>query len=327
MTIKNRLLYSVITILVLLLVAAGYYLVKGGKVTNPLQTQTNPFSTTNIILSATQANVSKGSNSGSFDVYQVMTDGSNKKLTSSDDANFKGGTNATLSPDGQKIAYVGVNSATGSQIIEMNLDGSGKTAVSKVLGFKFMPSWSKDGKMILYQNAGADGKPVIMQLTLANGTEMVAVNGYANISNPSWLPDGSGFIFLQSPDNKAQHLMLHQNGKDSEVMVKNGDAQVTDFLTPAMSPDGKSVAFIRASDNQVYTVSLDGKNVKLLSRATHSIFGCVNWSPDNKYLVAAEYDRGDNKSYVSKVDTSNVNVTRWVESGFSSINCPRVARY
>lgn len=320
MPIRNRLLYLVITVLVLLLVAAGYYFVKSGRITNPIQTQANPFSSSNILLAA-----SKGSDTN-YDVYLVMADGSNKKLTSSDDADFKGGNNPTFSPDGKKIAYVGIATTGGSQIIEMNADGSGKTAISKMRGFKFMPSWSKDGKSILYVNQATADKSQAVQLDLAAGTEAV-VTSAPNLSNVSWLPDGSGFTYLQSPDGKARHLMLHQNGKDTEIVVKNGNTQVTDFLTPAVSPGGKSVAFIRTSDNQAYTVSIDGKNVKLLSGAAHSVFGCSGWAGDGSYVVVSENDRTNGKAYVSKVSLSNQSVSRWVETGFTSIICPRVARY
>jgi Tol biopolymer transport system component len=327
--IRNRLLYSAITILVLLLVAAGYYLVKGNKLA-PSNVSSNPLGSPIVFASNS---VGDKSNNGARP-YLLKSDGTYKDLVSSDGSKYRDAYNPTFSPDLSKIVYV-TNVSSGMQLVEMNSDGSGKQQLSQLDGQKYSPSWSPDSSKILYSIIqlvkGKDNlvgeKSGLVQLTLADGKEMIIPANYQSVINPSWLPDGSGYVYLGSNDQQTYHLMLSKGGKDIEVRVLLKGVVVSDFVSDQVSPDGSKVLFTRNSDGQVYTVNLDGSGAKGLTNNKGGNFACASWSKDGSYVVAQHAAATKSVNDIAVVKVADGSVRTWNNSALTGINCPRVGRY
>lgn len=58
---------------------------------------------------------------------------------------------------------------------------------------------------------------------------------------------------------------------------------------PRFSPDGKRVAFVsdRSGDDNVWVMSLDGKDTLQLTRGINSVYIAPEWSPDGQYIVVS----------------------------------------
>ena len=58
---------------------------------------------------------------------------------------------------------------------------------------------------------------------------------------------------------------------------------------PRFSPDGKRVAFVsdRSGDENVWIMSLDGKDSLQLTRGINSVYIAPEWSPDGQYIVVS----------------------------------------
>lgn len=312
---NNKLLYSVIVILVLLLVAAGYYL---AKFPNPVTGPTK-FSDSAIIFTGSK------SSSSTLSVYKYNSDGTTAEIKT---PSFTDPLNATLSPDLKQLAFVAVYQDT-AVIAVSDLSGNVRQ-VSKLDGAKTMPSWSPDGSKILYALGAQSGG--ISQVDLGNGTDKVIGIGGGAVQNPVWLPDGSGFLYValdvdQTKGSVSSRLELYKNGTSQEIKL-SGDkgALLTDMESPSVSPDGKKIALVRSSDNRVYTAGIDGKNFQLLTKSGGSLFACPSWSGDGKFILVSE-STVDGKYYLSKIDAGNGAITRSSLSGFNKINCPRMVRY
>jgi len=65
---------------------------------------------------------------------------------------------------------------------------------------------------------------------------------------------------------------------------------LTNGFDPAMSPDGKTVAFVRdGGDNGIYLINIDGSNEHLIFSGRARL-SSPKWSPDGQYIV---FTRGD----------------------------------
>jgi dipeptidyl aminopeptidase/acylaminoacyl peptidase len=66
--------------------------------------------------------------------------------------------------------------------------------------------------------------------------------------------------------------------------------QLTNGFDPAISPDGQTVAFVRAGgETGIYLINIDGSNERLIFSGRNTL-AAPKWSPDGAYLV---FSRGD----------------------------------
>lgn len=112
------------------------------------------------------------------------------------------------------------------------------------------PALSPDGSKIAFQIAGKG-----IFVCDADGNNVV---GLCKGSHPSWLPDNRTIVMTVITDNGMRFTSSTLYAIDvvngSKVaLLKNGNYIPR---TPAVSPDGKTVAFQNASDFAIYTINL-----------------------------------------------------------------------
>ena len=114
-----------------------------------------------------------------------------------------------------------------------------------------------------------------------------------------------------SPDGK-KIAFVRKRGGNSEVFVMNPDGgrqkRLARGKAPAWSPDGKKIAVLRSGD--IYVMNSDGSEQRNLTRNAASDSDAA-WSPDGK-KIAYTRERGDNKEvYIMDADgTGQRNLTR-----------------
>lgn len=96
-----------------------------------------------------------------------------------------------------------------------------------------------------------------------------------------------------SPNGK--FMIFDMLGDLYKVDIKGGNATplIQDFawnIHPAMSPDGKQVAFVSDRDglSNVWVMDIDGTHLKQITREKKNIIHAPKWSPDGEYLVVTK---------------------------------------
>jgi TolB protein len=111
----------------------------------------------------------------------------------------------------------------------MNADGTNRFRLTNDGSEKKSPSFSPDGKKILYDNP--DGFYTIN----ADGTNPVRVYNSYYANNPSFSPDGTKIVFSED----RQIYTINADGSSlRQITNLNGVA-----LTPSWSPDGTKITF------------------------------------------------------------------------------------
>ena len=95
-------------------------------------------------------------------------------------------------------------------------------------------------------------------------------------------PDGRKFVF----DMLGDIYVVDIEGGDAQPLTK-------DFawnIHPAVSPDGKTIAFISDRDgiSNVWVMDIDGKNLRQVSKEKKNILHSPKWSPDGEYIAATK---------------------------------------
>ena len=196
-------------------------------------------------------------------------------------------TTVDWSPDGNWIAFFDrVNG--NSEIFVIRPDGTELRNLSNHPGLDVGPSWSPDGKRIVFIS-GRGERPDMNQLYIMNadGTDPHPVTpGKGWEVDCSWSSDGSEIVFCcdrgDSPGNSLDVCKIKPDGTEERHVIFHRAPD----LQPAMSPDGKLIAFSAKSDGnaEIYVMNRDGSGLKRLTRHLADD-EWPQWSPDGKKLI------------------------------------------
>ncbi len=193
------------------------------------------------------------------------------------------GFKSSWSPDGKKTVF-------GSGTPSTALDDVGGLAildvetgqVTKLVAPGKDPAWSPgDGKLIAYVT-GSSNAERLWVVEAAGGTpRRVADGGF-----PSWSADGKTLFFHSRVEQKLMAVRI-----DAEMGEPTELAKVP-WWYPAISPDGKQVAF--RSGNLLLVADIQSGNVLKRWRFPGSGAGFLGgWSPDGKQIGFGGYGLGD----------------------------------
>lgn len=140
-----------------------------------------------------------------------------------------------LSPDGKWLAYVS-NASGYYEIYLTRSDRFKPLAVTRSSQDHFNPSWSSDGKSILFETLPNWDIKIIDAETQKDS---VLVDHAANDESPVFTPDGNYIIFHS--DRAGKKAIFALNLKDGTQMQLTNARQ--NDLDPDISPDGKDMIF------------------------------------------------------------------------------------
>ena len=153
---------------------------------------------------------------GPFKLYVMNADGSGKRLLTL-------GEGPAWSPDGRKLAFVGLTARTASgkcEIYVINADGSGKRRLTSTPGCENGPTWSPDGRKIAFSRGGNLHQQVYLMNADGSGQRRLTHLPAHNIASPlAWLPNAKiTFVSFHGPS-------------DFEIYVMNADGSGQRNLT------------------------------------------------------------------------------------------------
>lgn len=146
-------------------------------------------------------------------IYVANIDGSDQtRLTDDDKVAFY---NPVWSPDGKKIVYYREIRDNKDQIWTMNADGSDKRLLTNNEGHNFYPSWSSDGKRIIFTRM--EGEKQQLYSIAPDGTGLKPI-GIAS------------FFARSSPDGKRIAYVLGRQGKMTIFVANNDGTNAVEVL-------------------------------------------------------------------------------------------------
>jgi Tol biopolymer transport system component len=127
---------------------------------------------------------------GSADVYRVHPDGSGLERLSDDPAYDDQG---ALAPDGKRLAFVSLRGTGSADIWVLDLQTKKAQNLSHAPG-SFRPSWSPDGKRIVYR-FWSETEYGLRIMNLDDGSSTQLTSGFDNF--PAWSPKGDLIVFTR----------------------------------------------------------------------------------------------------------------------------------
>lgn len=201
------------------------------------------------------------------------------------------------SPDGSKIAVTGDNFIG---IWVANADGSNLNQVSEALGAGYKMNW-QDAQTI-----------VSMPYTVENGLRMVRIENVnvetAEISEVA--PAQRGFRPSKVMKNvNLLRIMCDQPAEATRLIPSLEQYAGKMVLNPALSPDGKKIAFQIVSYG-LFVCDVDGANLKSFGKGAYP-----SWAPNSRDLMFARIQ--DNGERFTASDLFSVNTETGVEENLT----------
>ena len=236
-----------------------------------------------------------------FDLYVISADGSgSQRLVETARPTIDTGqaelSDLSWSPDGRKIAYVGMGDDGNVDVYVVGADGRGQQRLTRHPGVDGNPAWSPDGRQIAFTRRSREwngvGKIYIHVMNADGSRQRRLTHGQGHFS-VAWSPDGKKMLFERR--NPRHPLPGPVPGEwPEELYVMNADGSGQRRLTrnpaedeaPAWSPDGRKIAFTRDGKKPtVWVMNSDGSGQRRLTPARwHSASGAA-WSPDGRKIA------------------------------------------
>jgi Tol biopolymer transport system component/serine/threonine protein kinase len=204
---------------------------------------------------------------------------------------------AAFSPDGNQVAFVWDGEKHDNpDIYVKSLSGERPLRITSDPAIDILPVWSPDGQRIAFVRIAHPQFNIYTVSSLGNGAERKLLTLSRHPGKISWSPDGKflavsdkdpgqtvASIFLFSPDTGEKHRLTLP------------PANIVGDLCPSFSPDGQSVAFIRATSDltaDLYVMRAAGGEAKQLTTDNRlrfaydqGVIGGVAWSADSQTII------------------------------------------
>jgi Tol biopolymer transport system component len=199
------------------------------------------------------------------------------------------------SPDGQRIAY----SARGSgkvdpfHIYVRTGPSDQPRQLTSGAGNDVSASWSPDGKRIAFLRL-VDGRAQYRTIAVEGGDEKQVAEfavGAEEAQPPSsvaWAADGKSLIVVDTDETPSPLAVVPVDGGAPAILTKPPEG--SEDTTPAVSPDGSTLAFVRNSGSDggadIFLRDLRGGQPRRLTFDNQPIRG-ISWLPDGRELMYA----------------------------------------
>jgi len=196
---------------------------------------------------------------------------------------------AKTSPDGKYLAF----NAVGCIWIKTLPDGKPRR-LTKSKDFEFEPSFSPDGKHIIYVSWNDEEKGSIRKISVAGGNFDILTKEKGIYRTPSFAPDGKTIVYYKESGNRAMGFAY---GVNPGIYTMKPAGSAATFITndgqnPVFSADGKRIyyqkgGFIFGSLDKSYrSVNPDGKDQ--ITHVQAKFANQFTLSPDNQWLAFSE---------------------------------------
>jgi Tol biopolymer transport system component len=214
-------------------------------------------------------------------------------------------------------------------IYSIGADGSHEKALTKD-GHSHNPSWSPDGRRILFIHDSALGTtppyretkgfesyhPVELSVMDADGGNRHLLRRLGPvIESAVWSPDGKTLAIDCIPEAWANRPQPNGEPMRGGLFLLPADGQgeprllFLDASTPAWSPDGKKLAFSLEQPRGLWAVHVansDGSNDVQLTDPSR-LGGFPAWSPNGKLIAFAEFDDQRGRQQILLMDSNGSN--------------------
>jgi TolB protein len=181
------------------------------------------------------------------------------------------------SPDGKWIAF-----SMRGDIFRIPADGGEAIAITSGPAYHFEPAWSPDGTRVAFAYVTSGNLEI--GITSADGGPVETVSSHPRVDiQPAWSRDGKSVYFASA---RAGGFRIFRHDFATKT-----DTQVTNGIQPAVSPDGRLLAYEQGG---LRVLDLATGESRLVRDEETEYRMEPSWTPDGQNIVYVTEDEGSN---------------------------------
>jgi len=202
----------------------------------------------------------------------------------------------SISPDGRQVAFSrSLSDETVSDIYVKQLGSEATLRITEHPALETSPAWSPDGTSIAFLRRLGPRRSDLVLIPSLGGPERVLAEVQAPpASGLTWSPDGASIVVIErlgegSDLRSAFRVVPLEASGAVDVQVSLADFSKANY--PALSPDGKRIAFLGTSgpwQGALHVASVDGGPIQRLADLEGQGAG-IAWTRDGRGLIVGRF--------------------------------------
>ncbi|WP_114227189.1 MULTISPECIES: Tol-Pal system beta propeller repeat protein TolB [Sphingomonas] len=208
------------------------------------------------------------------------SDGSNLRYLTEGEATV---VTPRFSPDGSRLAYLSYQGRRG-RVWVLDLATGAKRLLVPGLVQTSAPRFSPDGRRIAFAMSAGGNTDIYVTDAAGGGTPVRLTTSPGIDTAPSFSPDGSRIVFESDRSGSQQLYVMNADGSGQRRISAGGPS-----ASPAWSPRGDKIAFVRVGAFRVGVMNPDGSGERLLTDGWQD--ESPSWAPNGQFVMFNRFTR------------------------------------
>ena len=185
-----------------------------------------------------------------------------------------------------------MDKGSGAEIYSIKHDGTDLRKLTSVSGDALTPDWSPNGRRVLFAddvNAGTASNLAIMN---ADGSHFRDLTNTGYREQPDFIPSTHRIVY-GCDCGKTNGLFVSRDDGTNERRLTTNPFRHESDTGPAVSPDGRTVAFVRVKKSEslqaVFTVNVNGSHLRKIVPYTSEVALKLDWAPWGHHILFTVY--------------------------------------
>lgn len=207
------------------------------------------------------------------------------------------GSNAAFKREGTILYASTKKNVRNWDLFTIKADGSGRQQLTDTPEPEQHPSWSPDGKQILFTRGDVmtNIDIYVMDADSSNATRLT--EHPERDQRGVFSPDGKTIAFVSQRDGDVAIWLMAADGSNPRKLVQGRE--------PSFSPDGRRLAFTSSAfddNDEIYLIDLDGSNRTRLTENRRKLDWFASFSPQGDRLVYNSEEFGGQELMLMRAD-------------------------